>query len=128
MATDNASNARIEEGSERLFHGLVESARTRRSKRRILALQAAIVAHVAVLCVIVLRDYFEVPPIQEPPLAVSFAQLAPPPPPPPAAPKVQPKPKPETPRPQEMTEPVRVPEEISQEPVARSEERRVGKE
>ncbi|HXS10815.1 MAG TPA: hypothetical protein VN852_12600, partial [Candidatus Krumholzibacteria bacterium] len=67
MAIDQTQHARIGDSSERLFGGLVESTRTRRSKRGILAFQIAIIAHAAVLCAIFLRDYLEVPPIQEPP-------------------------------------------------------------
>ena len=104
------------DNEERMFGNLVESAPTQRpSRRRVLALQAAIAAHVLVLLVVIVKDYFDVPAIPEPQLAVSFAQMAPPPPPPPAAPKPK-QVEPEVTPPTEMTEPVEVPEEVSQEP------------
>lgn len=104
------------DNEERMFGNLVESAPTQRpSRRRVLALQAAIAAHVLVLLVVIVKDYFNVPAIPEPQLAVSFAQMAPPPPPPPAAPKPK-QAEPEVTPPTEMTEPVEVPEEVSQEP------------
>lgn len=104
------------DNEERMFGNLVESAPTQRpSRRRVLALQAAIAAHVLVLLIVIVKDYFDVPAIPEPQLAVSFAQMAPPPPPPPAAPKPK-APEPEVTPPTEMTEPVEVPEEVSQEP------------
>ena len=104
------------DNEERMFGNLVESAPSQRpSRRRVLALQAAIAAHVLVLLAVIVKDYFDVPAIPEPQLAVSFAQMAPPPPPPPAAPKPK-QPEPEVTPPTEMTEPVEVPEEVSQEP------------
>ncbi len=106
----------MSDNEERMFGNLVESTPTQRpSRRRVLALQAAIAVHVIALLVVVVKDYFDVPAIPEPQLAVSFAQMAPPPPPPPAAPKPKPT-EPEVTPPTEMTEPVEVPEEVSQEP------------
>src|SRR5262245_52152325 len=99
----------VEESGERMFGSLVESKHERRSGWRLVALQIAIAVHMLVLCVIMVKDYFEVPIIQEPPLRVSFAQVAPPPPPPPAPPKpAAPKPEPEieVPPPEQMLEPV----------------------
>jgi protein TonB len=108
------------ESDQRMFGNLVDSTpRQRPSRRRILTLQLAVAAHLLVLAAIVVNDYFKVPPIPEPQLAVSFAQMAPPPPPPPpAAPKPAPKqPEPEVEPPTEMTEPLEVPEEIASEPI-----------
>lgn len=114
-------NAQMDDRGGRMFHNLVDSTpRQRPSRLRIVMLQVAIAVHVLVLLAIVVNDYFEVPPIPEPQLAVSFAQMAPPPPPPPpAAPKpAEPKTQPEVEPPTEMTEPVEVPEQVNTDAVA----------
>ena len=107
-------------GFSRGFTTLVESKRERSPRVRILAFQIALVVHAVVFGTILVRHWLQVPPIHEPPLRVTFAQVAapPPPPPPPAPPKaVAPKPVEEAPMPQEMVEPVETPDIVSTEPI-----------
>jgi protein TonB len=83
--------------------------------------------HLCVLSGILVQNYFDVPPITEPPIHVTFTNFTPPPAPPaPAAPAPKPAtpeaPKPvaaeaPAPMPTEMVQPVETPEEISVAPM-----------
>ena len=101
-----------------MFDSLIESRRDRHVWRRFVTVPVALGIHGIVLAAILIQDYLEVPAINEPPIQVSFAQVAPPPPPPPAPPAAKPeapKPPPKTdiPMPTEMVEPVAIPDVVS---------------
>ena len=104
-----------------MFDSLIESRRDRKPFWRPATVAVALGLHAAALGTILLQNFFEVPDIAEPPVQVTFAQLAPPPPPPPppapkpAAPK--PVPKVQVPIPTRMVEPEKTPEVVHTEPV-----------
>lgn len=79
---------------------------------------AAIAFHVILAGVAVGMQYWNVPPVAEPPINVVFLNAAPPPPPPPPPPPAPKAPTPETPKevkvvtPTEVIQPVQVPDKI----------------
>ena len=104
-----------------MFDSLIESRRDRKPFWRPATVAVAIGLHAAALLTILVQNFLGVPAIGEPPVQVTFAQVAPPPPPPPppapkpAAPKVVPKV--EIAMPTEMVQPVATPEEVKTEPI-----------
>ena len=73
-----------------VFETLIESRAQGTSLWRSRAVTWALAAHAAAVSFIVLRHFFAIPPITEPPVQVTFARFAAPPPPPaPAPPKPQ---------------------------------------
>ncbi|HEX9638993.1 MAG TPA: TonB family protein [Acidobacteriota bacterium] len=103
-----------------MFDSLIESRRDRKVWQRFLTVPVALGIHGIFLAAILIQNYLEVPPINEPPIQVSFAQVAPPPPPPPAPPAAKPEapkpqPKVDIPMPTEMVEPMAIPEMVSTE-------------
>ncbi len=111
-----------------MFESLIDARRDRRPFWRPVTFGVAISVHACILAVIMIQDYFKVPPITEPPIHVTFAQFTPPPAPPaPAAPE-PPKPAPEAApepvaeevapvMPTEMVQPESTPEVVSTEPM-----------
>jgi periplasmic protein TonB len=100
-------------------NSLVETIKRPRPKWRIWAFPLAVVLHLVGLAGMLFAQVWNVPPVPEPPLRVSFFQAAaPPPPPPPPPPPAPPKPKVETPKPVEVkmptepVQPVEIPKEI----------------
>jgi protein TonB len=111
----------LERGENAVFETLIESRADQRSfwRPRIVALAFAL--HAAVLGMIWMRHFFQIPSIPEPSSEVTFARFTPPPPPPaPAPPKpAAPKPvvKPPTPMPKELVQPEKTPDVVTTTPV-----------
>jgi periplasmic protein TonB len=95
---------------------LIETRQDSKTNRRPISLKATVLLHVVILGSIWFYGWIRVPAIPEPPLQVTFAQIAPPPPPPPPPPPAakapQPKPEPVMPKPEDIVEPEKVPEVI----------------
>ena len=93
---------------------LIESRKDSKANRRPISLKATVLLHVVILGSLLFYGWMRVPPIPEPPLQVTFAQIAPPPPPPPPPPPAaktpESKPEPVMPKPEEIVEPEKVPE------------------
>jgi periplasmic protein TonB len=93
---------------------LIESKKDSKANRSPISLKATVLLHIVVLGSIWFYGWMRVPSIPEPPLQVTFAQIAPPPPPPPPPPPAakapEPKPEPVMPKPEELVEPEKVPE------------------
>jgi protein TonB len=93
---------------------LIESRQASKANRRPISLKATVLLHVVILGSIWFYAWTRVPAIPEPPLQVTFAQIAPPPPPPPPPPPAakapEPKPEPVMPKPEEIVQPEKVPE------------------
>jgi protein TonB len=102
-----------------VFETLIESRTQEKSLWRSRAVAWALAAHAAVLSFIVLRHFFTIPPITEPPVQVTFARFAAPPPPPPAPAAPRPErqtratPKPHPVVPKELVAPEKVPERVA---------------
>jgi len=93
---------------------LIESGKDSKHSRRPISLKSTVLLHVVILGSILFYGWMRVPSIPEPPLQVTFAQIAPPPPPPPPPPPAakapEPKPQPVMPKPEEIVAPEKVPE------------------
>lgn len=101
-------------------HSLLEAQTRVRSRFRVFFVPIAIAVHGFILAGVVVAQYWNVDPVPEPPIQVSFfsAVAPPPPPPPPAAPPpaaAKPKPQ-EAQAPTEPVQPVEIPEEIPEAP------------
>jgi len=97
-----------------MFETLIETRRDMGPGWRPRALVVAGAVHAVALAVVLIQHYFEVPPITEAPIQVTFARFAPPPPPPPPPPAAAPVAK-ATPPPH-LVEPTKVPEVVAPTP------------
>jgi periplasmic protein TonB len=97
---------------------LIESQKQKAPKNRALIIQMALLMHVLIIGVVLAAQYWNIDPVDEPPIQVSFFQASappppPPPPPPPAAPKpAAPKPVVVQETPPEIVQPITVPEDV----------------